>query len=97
MQVRCVNHTMGKVLSDIFILSTLHDISIDLFFVDLVIRWLAELETGDEDNTWIVNKLIELYRMRSTEEPYDAILPLGVSHFNDQWWIGAKSYVSWHE
>ena len=66
-------------------------------FVELVIRWLAEIETGDEDNTWIVNKLIELYRMRSTEEPYDAILPLGVSHFNDQWWIGAKSYVSWHE
>ena len=90
-QVRCVSHIMGKVLSDIFTLSTLYNISIDLFFVDLIIRWLAELETGDEDNTWIVKKLMALYRMRSTEESTsDETGP----HFDDQWWIGAKSYVS---
>merc|ERR1711963_513087 len=52
--------------------------------------WLAELETGDEDNTWIVKQLLERYRMSSTEESTsDETGP----HFDDQWWIGAKSYT----
>ena len=51
--------------------------------------WLAEPDDGPGDNYWIVNKLLEKFpdKMTKGEE-------LEGPHYDDQWWIGAKSAVS---
>ena len=51
--------------------------------------WLAEPDDGPGDNYWIVNKLLEKFpdKMTKGEE-------LEGPHYEDQWWIGAKSAVS---
>ena len=59
-----------------------------------ILRWLAELEDGPGDNYWVVEKLVErhsqkkLMKMITSDDK-----ELGEAHFEDQWWIGAKSYV----
>ena len=52
--------------------------------------WLAEPDDGPGDNYWIVNKLLEKFpdKMTKGEE-------LEGPHYEDQWWIGARSYVSY--
>ena len=54
--------------------------------------WLAEPDDGPGDNYWIVNKLLEKFpdKMKKGEE-------LEGPHYDDQWWIGAKSAVSLSE
>ena len=54
--------------------------------------WLAEPDDGPGDNYWIVNKLLEKFpdKMTKGEE-------LEGPHYDDQWWIGAKSAVSLSE
>ena len=51
-------------------------------------RWLAEPDDGAEDNYWIVNQLMQ--RLPNEEAGGEE---LQGPHYDDQWWIGAKSYV----
>jgi len=50
--------------------------------------WLAELEEGGRDNGWVVGQLMN----RLSEKPQNNAELKG-PHFEDQWWIGAKSYT----
>merc|ERR1712227_631120 len=60
--------------------------------------WLAELEDGPGDNYWVVQKLIDLNSKRKNKRsPSVEIGELGEAHFEDQWWIGAKSYTKHDE
>ena len=58
-------------------------------FSIVVYRWLAEPDDGAGDNYWIVNQLLQRYpdKTETGEE-------LEGPHYDDQWWIGAKSHVS---
>merc|ERR1712179_205977 len=50
--------------------------------------WLAEPDDGAGDNYWIVDQLLQrLETQKSFEEG------LNQPHYDDQWWIGAKSYT----
>jgi len=48
--------------------------------------WLAEPDDGPGDNYWIVNKLLEKFPDKMTKGE-----DLEGPHYDDQWWIGAKS------
>ena len=50
--------------------------------------WLAEMDDGPGDNYWIVDQLMQrLDTKKSVGEELQG------PHYDDQWWIGAKSYV----
>jgi len=51
--------------------------------------WLAQIEDAPEENYWVVGKLIE----KMTEEGKLVEGELDGPHWEDQWWIGAKSYT----
>jgi len=61
--------------------------------------WLAELEDGPGDNYWVVGKLKERHskkrQMEGKDDNDNGILT--GPHFEDQWWIGAKSYTKHDE
>ena len=41
------------------------------------------------DNGWFVDKLLDIYySQNSTPDQFEG------PHYEDQWWIGARSYVS---
>ena len=51
-------------------------------------RWLAEPDDGAHCNHWIVDQLLQrLPNDRKINEELDG------PHYDDEWWIGAKSYV----
>ena len=52
-------------------------------------RFLAEPEDGPGDNYWIVDQLLQRLGDKSL-----ATSNLEGPHYGDQWWIGARSYVS---
>ena len=55
-------------------------------------RWLAEIDDTDwhhVDNGWLVDKLLDIYYSKNGKPDQ-----LGGPHYEDQWWIGARSYVS---
>ena len=54
-------------------------------------RWLAQVEGAPEENYWVVNKLIE--KMTLDDKKPAGAEDLDGPHWEDQWWIGAKSYV----
>ncbi len=54
-----------------------------------VYRWLAEPDDGPEDNYFIVNQLLA----RRSEKAEKFGEELEGPHWDDEWWIGAKSYV----
>jgi len=56
--------------------------------------WLAEMEDGPDDNYFIVSKLIEKHNKKRQVE---GLTGLAGPHFEDQWWIGAKSYTKHDE
>merc|ERR1719242_2297408 len=56
--------------------------------------WLAEMEDGPDDNYFIVSKLIEKHNKKRQGE---GLTGLAGPHFEDQWWIGAKSYTKHDE
>jgi len=56
---------------------------------NLFFRWLAQVEDAPEENYWVVGKLLE----KMTEEGKLVEGELDGPHWEDQWWIGAKSYV----
>merc|ERR1712133_71337 len=51
--------------------------------------WLAQVEDAPEENYWVVGKLLE----KMTEEGKLVEGKLDGPHWEDQWWIGAKSYT----
>lgn len=54
--------------------------------------WLAETPDG-HDNHWIVDQLLQrLGDQNPSGEPQ-----LEEPHYEDEWWIGAKSYVSFKQ
>ena len=57
-------------------------------------RWLAQVEGAPEENYWVVNKLIE--KMTLDDKKPAGAEDLDGPHWEDQWWIGAKSYVRHH-
>ena len=57
-------------------------------------RYLAEVLYGPDDNYWIVNQLINRHSKEKLKPGTDDERSLGEPHFEDQWWIGAKSHVS---
>ena len=62
---------------------------------NIVSSWLAELEDGPADNYWIVDQLIKRHtRKQMMEGVKPGENDLSFPYFDDQWWIGAKSYVS---
>ena len=63
-------------------------------FVDFCFRYLAEVVNGPDDNYWIVSQLIGRHTREMSETDLTNKNTLGEPHFEDQWWIGAKSYVS---
>merc|ERR1711993_56610 len=54
---------------------------------------LAEPDDGAEDNYWIVSKLLEKF----TKDKPQGGEELEGPHWDDQWWIGAKSYTKHNE
>ena len=63
-----------------------------MLFLFSLVRYLAEVVNGPDDNYWIVNQLIDRHSKR--RQDLVEANNLGEPHFEDQWWIGAKSYVS---
>ena len=57
-------------------------------------RYLAEVVSGPDDNYWIVSQLIDRHTREMLESDLTNENKLGEPHFEDQWWIGAKSYVN---
>ena len=53
-------------------------------------RWLAEPDDGAGDNYWIGNQLLQRLGNKETARGGEE---LQGPHYDDQWWIGAKSYV----
>ena len=62
--------------------------------MDFCFRYLAEVVNGPDDNYWIVSQLIDRHTREMSETDLTNKNTLGEPHFEDQWWIGAKSYVS---
>ena len=60
-----------------------------MIFLSSSFSWLAEPDDGPGDNYWIVGKLLEKYpgKISEVEGPEGP-------HYDDSWWIGAKSEVS---
>merc|ERR1712079_123742 len=54
--------------------------------------WLAEIEDGGRDNGWIVGQLMN----RLNKQPMKNT-DLGFGHYEDQLWLGAKSYYQTYE
>jgi len=54
--------------------------------------WLAEVEDGGRDNGWLVGQLMN----RLNKQPMKNT-DLGFGHYEDQWWLGAKSYSHHNE
>lgn len=56
---------------------------------------LAELEDGPGDNYWVVSQLIDRHTKKTMLESRKVAHEnsLGGPHYEDQWWIGAKSYT----
>ena len=68
------------------------------FFIS---RWLTEVDDTDwhhVDNGWIVDTLLDIYYSKSNtpQKPFieGSQADLEGPHYEDQWWIGARSYVS---
>ena len=66
-----------------------------------VFRFLAEVDDTDwhhVDNGWIVDTLLDIYYSDSNTPQRPLIenseTDLAGPHYEDQWWIGARSYVS---
>jgi len=57
--------------------------------------YLAELVDGPGDNYWVVGKLLDIYNTK--KQAGAAVNDLSGPHFEDQWWIGAKSYTKHNE
>merc|ERR1711963_658866 len=58
--------------------------------------WLTEIDDTDwhhVDNGWIVDTLLDIYYSKS-DVPQN---PLEGPHYEDQWWIGARSYTGHSE
>merc|ERR1712018_751448 len=61
--------------------------------------WLTEIEDSDwthVDNQWIVDTLMEKYNAKSNIEK-SSKQDLDGPHYEDQWWIGARSYTGHSE
>merc|ERR1711992_115188 len=57
--------------------------------------WLAEIVDTDwhhVDNGWLVDKLLDIYYSKNGKPDQ-----LGGPHYEDQWWIGARSYTGHSE
>merc|ERR1711992_461771 len=57
--------------------------------------WLAEIDDTDwhhVDNGWLVDKLLDIYYSKNGKPDQ-----LGGPHYEDQWWIGARSYTGHSE
>jgi hypothetical protein len=60
--------------------------------------WLAEPDDGPGDNYWLVGQLIERHTVKKMMENVNAgENNLGEPHFEDQYWIGARSYTHHNE
>ena len=60
----------------------------------MFLRFLAEVDDGPEDNYWIVDRLLAIYNAKKNRMEKAGEGDLREPHYEDQWWIGAKSYVS---
>merc|ERR1711997_167248 len=59
--------------------------------------WLAEIEDGPDDDRFIIKRLIEIWRTKKESAPAKVEGELTGPHYEDQWWIGAKSYTRHNE
>merc|ERR1712038_51748 len=59
--------------------------------------FLAEVADGPNDNYWIVSQLIDRHTKKMLETDALDSDNLGGPHWDDQWWIGAKSYTKHDE
>ena len=58
--------------------------------------WLTQIEDTDwthVDNQWIVDRLLDIHYSQNNIDK-SSEQDLAGPHYEDQWWIGARSYVS---
>jgi len=56
--------------------------------------WLAEIEDGPSDNYWLVDQLKQRHtKKKNMRRLKTKDSDLSEPHFEDQWWIGGRSYT----